>query len=67
MAKFRNQIAQYTIRFGDKYFSFKNGKDEWVDNRDNANRYGSPYAAKTHMKTVLTNPPSDVWYEIVNQ
>lgn len=65
MAKYRGAIAQYTIRFGDKYFSFKNNESTWVDNIDNANRYGSAYAAKTHMKSVLTNPPIDVWYELV--
>ena len=65
MAKYRNQIDQYTIRFGDKYFSFKNNVVTWVENRDNANRYASAYAAKNHMKSLLTDYPKDIWYELV--
>lgn len=66
MAKFPNNISQYVIRFGDKYFSVKNNTVDWISSINDANRYASPYAAKIHMRTVLTNAPKDVWYEKVS-
>lgn len=63
MAKFKNSLQQYVIRYGDKFFSVNKGNIEWIDNADNANKYASAYAAKSHLRS-LTPDPKDVWYEV---
>lgn len=60
MAK-RNTPPQYVIRFGDTFFSYKGGKIEWISSPVNANKYASPYAAKSHLRS-LTSEPKDVFY-----
>lgn len=65
MAKFKNTIQQWIIRYGDKFLLVKNNKMEWIDNAENANKYASPYSAKTHLRS-LTDQKIDVGYERVS-
>lgn len=65
MVKFPNQVQTLVVRFGDKYMSVKGNDVSWIDNAQNANKYGSKYAAKEHIRR-LTNVPESVEYILLN-
>jgi len=64
MAKFPNLKNIIIVRYGNKYMSVKGNDVSWIDNPQEANKYGSKYAAKDHIRR-LTNVPESVEYEVL--